>query len=192
MPSNHLILCCPLLLPSIFPRIRVFSNDSAFLIRWQKYWSYSFSVSPSNEYSGLISFRIDWFDLLAIQGTFKSLSNTTVQKHQFFSVQRARAHTSPFFRSESKTFLCFWTKLSIILLAWTTLGRRTLLGLVSNFVDQFLVYGLSGSPTRTWVPVTMSLLLISVPHTIPAPYGHSVNMRIKIKLMRECMSTLWL
>ena len=74
MPSNHLILCCPLLLPpSIFPSIRVFSNESAFHIRWPKYWSFSFSIRPSNEYSRLISFRMDWLDLLAVQGTLKSL-----------------------------------------------------------------------------------------------------------------------
>ena len=74
MPSNHLVLCCPLLLlPSIFPSIRVFSNKSALRIRWPKYWSFSFSISPSIEYSGLISFRIDWFDLLAVQVTLKSL-----------------------------------------------------------------------------------------------------------------------
>ena len=73
MPSNHLILCHPLLLPpSIFPSIRVFSSDSIFCITWPRYWSFSFSISPSNEYSGLISFRIDWFDLLAVQGTLKS------------------------------------------------------------------------------------------------------------------------
>ena len=73
MPSSHLILCRPLLLSSIFPSIRVFSNESVLLIRWPKYWSLSFSISPSNENSGLISFRIDWFDLLAVQGLFKSL-----------------------------------------------------------------------------------------------------------------------
>ena len=74
MPSNHLILCHPLLLrPSIFPSIRVFSNESALHIRWPKYWSFSFSISPSNEHSGLISFRMDWMDLLAVQGTLKSL-----------------------------------------------------------------------------------------------------------------------
>ena len=74
MPSNCLILCCPLLLmPSIFPSIRVFSNESILHIRWPKYWSFSFSISPSNKYSGLISFRIDWLDLLAVQGTLKSL-----------------------------------------------------------------------------------------------------------------------
>ena len=74
MPSNHLVLCLPLLLlPSIFPSIRVFSSELILRIRWPKYWSFSFSISPSNEYSGLIFFRIDWFDLLAVQGTFKSL-----------------------------------------------------------------------------------------------------------------------
>ena len=74
MPSNHLILCRPLLLlPSIFPSIRVFSSESALCIRWPKYWSFSFSISPSNEYSGLISFRIDWLDLFAVQRTLKSL-----------------------------------------------------------------------------------------------------------------------
>ena len=74
MPSNHLILCPPLLfLPSIFPSIRVFSNESVLCIRWPKYWSFSFSITPSNEYSGLISFRMDWLDVLAVQGTLKSL-----------------------------------------------------------------------------------------------------------------------
>ena len=88
MPSSHLILCRPLLLlPSIFPSIRVFSSESALHIRWPKHWSFRFSISPSNEYSGLISFSIDWFDLLAVQGTLKSLSSTTVQNHQFFSAQ---------------------------------------------------------------------------------------------------------
>ena len=77
MPSNHLILCCPLLLlPSIFPSNRVFSKESVLCIRWPKYWSFSFSISPSNEYSGLISFRMKWLDLLAVQGTLKSLLHT--------------------------------------------------------------------------------------------------------------------
>ena len=82
MPSNHLILCCPLLLlPSILPSIRVFSEESALRIRWSKYWSFSFSISPSNEYSGLISFRIDWFNLLAVQGTqeLEALKRVTVK-----------------------------------------------------------------------------------------------------------------
>ena len=88
MPSNHLILCHPLFLPpSIFPSIRVFSSESVLCIRWPKYWSFSFNISPSNEYSGLISFRMDWLDLLAVQGTLKSLLQPTVQKHQFFCAQ---------------------------------------------------------------------------------------------------------
>ena len=88
MPSNHLILCRPLLLlPSIFPSIRVFSSESALHIRWPKYWSFSFRISPSNEYSGWISFRIDWFDLLESKGLSRVISRTTVQKHQFFGAQ---------------------------------------------------------------------------------------------------------
>ena len=88
MPSKHLILCHPLLLlPSICPSIRVFSNESVFCIRWPKYWSFSFSISPSNVYSGLISFRIDWLDLLVVQETLKVFSNITIQKHQFFGSQ---------------------------------------------------------------------------------------------------------
>ena len=90
MPSNHLILCRPLLLlPSIFPSIRVFSNESALHIRWPKYWSFSFSISPSNQHPGLISFRMDWLDLLAIQGTLKSLlqhhsSKASIFQHSAF------------------------------------------------------------------------------------------------------------
>ena len=101
MPSSHLILCHPLLfLPPIPPSIRVFSNESTLRMRWPKYWSFSFSISPSSEYPGLISFRMDWLDLLAVQGTLKTLSNTTVQKHQFFSAQlslwsNSRIHTWP-------------------------------------------------------------------------------------------------
>ena len=94
MPSNQLILCCPLLLlPSVFPSIRVFSSESALCIRWPKFWSYSFSISPSNEYSELISFRIDWLDLLAVQETLKSLlqdhnSKVSILRHSaFFMVQ---------------------------------------------------------------------------------------------------------
>ena len=85
MPSSHLILFHPLLLlPSIFPSIRVFSNESVLRNRWPKYWSFSFSISPSNEHSGLNSFRMDWLDLLAVQGTLRVFFNTPVQKHQFF------------------------------------------------------------------------------------------------------------
>src|SRR5574340_1182722 len=99
MPSSHLILCHPLLLPPIPPSITVFSNEVTLRMRWPKYWSVSFSIIPSKEIPGLISFRMDWLDLLAVQGTLKSLSNTTVQKHQFFhpptsSQSNSHIHTS--------------------------------------------------------------------------------------------------
>ena len=88
MPSNHLTLHRPLLLSlSIFPNNRVFSNESALHMRWPKYWSFSFNISPSNEHSGLISFRVNWLDLLAVQGTLKSLLQPHIQKHQFFGAQ---------------------------------------------------------------------------------------------------------
>ena len=98
MPSNHLIFCRLLLLPSIFPRSRVFSKESVLCIRWPKFWSFSFSISPSNEYSGLISFRIDWFDLLAVQGTLKnllqhhSLKASIPWRSAFFMVQLTSIH----------------------------------------------------------------------------------------------------
>ena len=99
MPSNHLILCCPfLLLPSVFPSIKVFSSELAPHIRWPKYWSFSFSISPSNEYSGLISFRVDWFDLFTVQGTLKSLLQHHCLKalilwlSAFFTVQLSHSY----------------------------------------------------------------------------------------------------
>ena len=112
MPSNHLILCHPLLLPSsIFPRIRGFSNNSVLRIRWPKYWSFSFNINPSNEYSGLISLRIDWFDLLTVQGTFKSLlqhysSKASVfQCSAFFIVQISH----PYMTTGKTIALTRWT-----------------------------------------------------------------------------------
>ena len=112
MPSNQLILCHPLLLlPSIFPSIRVFSDESTFHTRWPKYWSFSFNVSPSNEYSGLISFRMDWVDLLAAQGTLKSLlqhhsSNASILRHSaFFIVQLSR----PYMTTRETIALTSWT-----------------------------------------------------------------------------------
>ena len=97
-PSSHLILLCPLLLPSIFPSIRVFSTESVLHIRWPKYWSFSFNISPSNEYLGLISFRMDWLDLLAVQGTLKSLLQhqsskaSILQRSAFLIVQLSHPH----------------------------------------------------------------------------------------------------
>ena len=101
MPSSHLILCCPLLLlPLIFPSIRIFSNESVLHIRWPKYWSFSFNISPSNEHTGLVSFRMDWLDLLAVQGTLKSLlqhhsSKASILQRSAFFIVQLHIHTWP-------------------------------------------------------------------------------------------------
>ena len=116
MPSNHLILCRPLLLsPSIFPSIRVFSNELALRIRWPKYWSFNFSISPSNEYSGLISFRIDWLDLLAVQETLKSL----LQHHS--SKASILLHSAFFIVQLSHPYMT--TGKTIALTRWTFVGK---------------------------------------------------------------------
>ena len=115
IPSNHLILYHPLLLLlSIFPSIRVFSNESVLLIRWPKYWSFSFSISPSNEYSGLISFRMDWLDLLAVQGTLKSLlqhhsSKASVLHHSAFFIDQL---SHPYMTTRKTIALTRWTFVS--------------------------------------------------------------------------------
>ena len=133
MPSNHLILCRPLLLlPSIFPSIRVFSNESALRIRWPKYWSFSFNISPSSEYSGLISFRIDWLDLLVVQGTLKSLlqhhsSKTSVlQCSALFIVQLSHPYMT--------------TGKTIVLTRWTFVDKvmSLLFNMLSRLVITFL------------------------------------------------------
>ena len=127
IPSNHLILCHPLLLPSIFPSIRVFSNESVLRTRWPKYWSFSFSISPSNEYSGLISFRVYWFDLLAVQGTLKSLlqhhsSKASILWHSsFFMVQLSHLHMT--------------TGKTIALTRWTFVGK--VMSLLCNMLSRF-------------------------------------------------------
>ena len=136
MPSNHLILSHPLLLlPSIFPSIRVFSNESVLLIRWPKYWSFSFSISPSNEYSGLISFRMDWLDLLAVQGTLKS----RLQHHSskalifqcsaFFIVQLSHLHLT--------------TGKTVALSRWTFVGK--VMSLLFNILSRLIIAFLSRS-----------------------------------------------
>ena len=133
MPSNHLILCCPLLLlPSVFPSIKVFSKESVLHIRWPKYWSFSFSISPSNEYSGLISFRIDWFDLLTVQGTLKSLLQHHSSKASilwlsaFFIVQLLHPHMT--------------TGKTTALTRWTFVGKimSLLFNMLSRLVITFL------------------------------------------------------
>ena len=121
MISNHLILCHPLLLPLIFPSIRVFSNESALYIRWPKYWCFSFSISPSNEYSGLIFFRIDWFDLHAVQGTLKSLlqhhsSKASILQHStFFMVQLSHRYMTTTRRTIALTIRTFAGKVMSLL-----------------------------------------------------------------------------
>ena len=133
MPSNHLILCRPLLLPpSIFPRIRIFSNELILHVKWPKYWNLSFSIHLSNEYSGLISFRMDWFDLLAVQGTLKSLcqhhsSKASVLWHSaFFIVQLSHPYTT--------------TGKTIALTRWTFVGKvmSLLFNMLSRLVIAFL------------------------------------------------------
>ena len=132
-PSNHFILCCPLLLlPSIFPSIRVFSIESVFCIRWPKYWSFSFSISPSNQYSGLISFRMDWMDLLAVQGTLKSLpqhhssKSSILQYWAFFIVQLSHPYMT--------------TGKTISLTRWAFVGKvmSLLFNMLSRLVITFL------------------------------------------------------
>ena len=133
MPSNHLILCHPLLyLPSIFPSIRVFSNESVLHIRWLKYWSFNFSISPSNEYSGLISFRIDWLDLPAVQGTLKSLLQhhsskaSVLRPSVFFILQPSHIHMT--------------TRKNIALTRWNFAGKvmSLLFNMLSRLVITFL------------------------------------------------------
>ena len=127
MPSNHLILCHPLLLlPSVFPSIRVFSNESVLHIRWPKYWNFSFSISPSNDYSGLISLRIDWVDVLAVQGTLKSLlkhcsSKASILRHSaFFIVQLSHPYMT--------------TGKTIALTRWTFVGK--IMSLLFNMLSR--------------------------------------------------------
>ena len=132
MPSNHLILYCPLLPSSIFPRFRVFSNELFLHIRWPKYWSFSFSISPSNEYSGLISFRMNLFDFLAVQGTLKSLlqhqsSKASILQHSaFFTVQLSHPYMT--------------TGKTIALTKWTFVGKvmSLLFNMLSRLVISFL------------------------------------------------------
>ena len=140
MPSNHLILCHPLLLPSIFPSIRVFSNESALRIRWLKYWSFSFSISPSNEYSGLISFSMDCLDLLAVQGTLKSL------------LQHHSSKTSILWRSAifivQLSHLYMTTGETIALTRWTFVGKV-----------MFLRFNMLSRLVITFLPRTMRLVI---------------------------------
>ena len=130
MPSSHLILCCPLLfLPSIFPSIRVFSIESALHIRWPKYWSFSFKISPSNEHPGLISFRMDWLDLLAVQGTLKSLLKHCNSKAS------ALQHSALFIVQLSHLYMT--TGKTIALTRWTFVDK--VMSLLSNMLSSLVI-----------------------------------------------------
>ena len=165
MPSNHLILCCPLiLLPSIFPSSRVFSNESVLHIRWSKYWSFSFNISPSNEQSGLIFFRMGWLDLLAVQGTFKSLlqhhsSKASILRYSaFFIVQLSHPYIT--------------TGKTIALTRQTFVGKvmSLLFNMLSRLVITFLprskcllISWLHSASTMIWSPKKQSLIVSTVP-----------------------------
>ena len=142
MPSNHLILCCPLLLlPSVFTGIRIFSNESALRIRWPKYYSFSFSISPSSEYSGLISFRMDWLDLLAVQGTLKSLLQhhsskaSILRRSTFFIVQLSHPYMT--------------TGETIALTRWTFVGK--VMSLLFNMLSRLVIAFLPRSLLISWL-----------------------------------------
>ena len=161
MPSSHLILCRPpLLLPPVPPSIRVFSNESTLRMRWPKYWSFSFSISPSNEYSGLISFRMDWLDLLAIQGTLKSLlqhhsSKASILWHSaFFIVQLSHPYMS--------------TGKTIALTRWTFVGKVMSL----LFIYLFIYFICSGFCIH-WNETAMGLHVFPIP--IPPPTSLSTR-----------------
>ena len=138
MPSNHLILCHPLLLPSVFPSIRIFSNESVLRIRWLKYWSFSLRISHSDEYSGLISFRMDLLDLHAVQGTLKCLlqhhsSKTSILRHSaFFTVQLSHPYMT--------------TGKTIALTRWTFVGK--IMSLLFNMLSSLVIAFLGGSHQR--------------------------------------------
>ena len=156
MASNHLILCCPLLLlPPIPPSIRVFSNDSALRIRWPKYWSFSFSISPSNEHPGLISFRMDWLDLLAVQGTLKSL----LQHHS--SKSSIIWHSAFFIVLLSHLYMT--TGKTIVLARCTFVGK--VMSLLFNMLSRLVITFLSRSKCLliSWLQSPSSVIL-ELPH----------------------------
>ena len=152
MPSNHLILCHPLLLPpSIFPSIRVFSNESVLCIRWPKYWSFSFSISPSHEYSGLIFFRMDWLDLLAVQGTLKSL----LQHH---SIKASILQCSAFFIVQlSHPYMT--TRKAVALTRRTFVSK--VMSLLFNMLSRLVIALLSGSKSLliSWLQSPSAVIL---------------------------------
>ena len=171
MPSNHLILCLPLLLlPSIFPSVRVFSNESALLIRWPKYWNYSFNISPSNEHPGLITFKMDWLDLLAVQGTLKSLlyhksSKTSILCSTFSIVQLSNSYTT--------------TGKTNALTRQTFVGR--VMSLLSNMLYRLII---------TFLPRSKRLL-ISLLQSICSDFGTQKNSQPLFPLFLHLSAMKW-
>ena len=176
MPSNHLILCHPLSLPpSIFPRIRVFSNESVLPIRWQKDCSFSFSISPSNEYSGLISFRMDWLDLLAVQGTLKSVlqhhsSKSSVLQHSaFFIVQLSH----PYMTTGKTTALKRWTFVGKVMSLLFNMLSRLVINLLPRSKHLLISWLQLPSAVILEPPkiksVTVSIVYPSICHEVMGP-----------------------
>ena len=167
MPSDHLILCCPLLLlPSIFPSNRVFSNESVLCIRWSKFWSFSFSISLSNEHSGLISFRMDWLDLLAVQGTLKSLHHhsskaSVLQCSVFFIVQLSLPYMT--------------TGKTVALTKWTFVGK--VMSLFFNMLSRLVI---------TFLPTLYIFIHIYTSITSPCQYLLIFCVMKSIKLITAC------
>ena len=192
MPSNHLLLYLPLLLlPSIFPSLKVFSNELVLRIRWPKYWSFSFSISPSNEYSGLISFRIDWFDLLAVPGTLKSLLQHHSSKASilwcsaFFIVQLSHPHMT--------------TGKTIGLTRWTFVGQ--VMSLLFNVLSRLVIAFLPRSKCLliSWLQSPSAVILeprkiksvtVSSPNTFKrftVPDFYNQMRRISVETRRDCI-----
>ena len=176
MPSNHLILCCPLL-HSVFPSIRAFSNESTLCIRWPKYWSFNFSISPSNESAGLISFRMDWLDLFAVQGTLKSLlqhhsSKASILQHSaFFMVQLSH----PYMTTGKIIALTRWTFVGKVMSLFFSMLSRLVIAFLSRSKHLFISWLQSPSAVvlepKKIKPVTVSTVSPSVCHEVMGPDG---------------------
>ena len=169
MPSNHLIFCCPLLLTSIFPSIRVFSNESVLHIRWPKYWSFSFSISPSSEYPELISLWLDWLDLLAVQGTLKSLLQhhsskaSILQLSVFFIVQLSYPYMT--------------TEKTIVLTRWTFVGK--VMSLLFNMLSRLV---LSFLPRSKHLEIMAAVIICSDFGTVIETHTHTHTHIYPVKL----------
>ena len=218
MPFNHLILCCPLLLlPSIFPSIRVFSNESALRIWWPKYWSFSFNTSPSNEHSGLISFRMDWLDLLAVQGTLKSLLQnhsskaSILQCSAFFIVQLSHPHMTTGktialtrWTFVSKVMSLFFNKLARLVITFLPRSKQKW---ISSYITQStpnrinaaakslqscptLCDPIDGSPPGSAVP---GILQARTLEWVAISFSNSWKWKVKVKLLSrvQLLATPW-